>query len=110
VYEPFLKPKDQPRRKEPNPRVMRDGRVVYKKPSKPWDAHRLRIYQRDMGRCVKCGPKSRVLYFNGGDVWNSAEIDHIRAKGMGGGFVDDREFNLETLCHRHHTEKHDKGR
>ena len=111
MYEPILKPKDKPRRREPNPRVTDDGRLIFKKPSRPWDAQRLRVYQRDMGRCVKCGPKSAVLYFNGGDWYNTAQIDHIEEKRMGrDAFTDDRELNLQTLCARHHKEKHDKGR
>lgn len=109
MYEPILKPKDKPRRKEPNPKVYVDGRVVFRKPSKKWDEQRLAVYTRDRGRCVKCGPKSSVLYFNGGDWFNTAHIDHIEEKRMGGGFTDDREQNLQTLCPRHHQEKHDKS-
>jgi len=110
VIQPILKPKDRPRRREPNPRVLPDGRIIFKKPSKAWDEQRLRVYTRDRGRCVDCGPDSRVLYFNGGEWYNRAEIDHVIAKGMGGARTDDRESNLATRCSAHHAEKHDHGK
>jgi 5-methylcytosine-specific restriction endonuclease McrA len=110
MISPILKPKDKPRRREPNPRVLPDGRVIFRKPSKAWDEQRLRVYTRDRGRCLDCGPDSKVLYFNGGEWYNRAEIDHIKAKRMGrDAFTDDREENLATRCSVHHTEKHDKG-
>jgi len=109
MIKPLLKPKDQPRRREPNPRVLSDGRLIFKKPSRQWDEQRLSAYTRDRGRCVVCGPDSRVLYFNGGEFYNRAEIDHIKAKRMGrDAFTDDRLENLATKCHGHHREKHDK--
>lgn len=111
MYERLLKPKDQPRRREPNPRILPDGREIFRKPSKAWDDRRFECYNRDHGRCVDCGPKSPVLYFKGGDWYNSAEIDHVKAKRMGrDAFTDDRLENLATRCQRHHQEKHDKSK
>lgn len=110
MFEPILKPKDQPKRRRPNPEILPDGRWIFLKPSKAWDEQRLKVYCRDEGRCVDCGPHSRVLYFNGGEFYNRAEIDHVKAKRMGrDAFTDDRLENLVTRCHEHHRRKHDKS-
>lgn len=111
----FLKPKDLPKKREPNPRVTEDGRLIFKKPSERWTAQRFKVFQRDNGRCVMqvadgslCG---RLLYFNSNDPFLNAEIDHIKAKRMGrDAFTDDRESNLRTLCISHHNDRHSKGK
>lgn len=104
----WLKPKDLPKRREPNPRVMPDGRLIYKKPSERWTAQRFRVFQRDNGRCVECG---RLLYFNSGDPFRDAQTHHNKHKRMGrDAFTDDRLENLETTCNDCHDKHHSKGK
>jgi 5-methylcytosine-specific restriction endonuclease McrA len=110
----LLKPKDRPKRREPNPRVLDDGRIIFKKPSEKWTEQRFKVFMRDNGRCVMPKPGGTVcgtlLYFNSSDPFRNAEIDHIKGKKMGGAWCDDRMENLRTSCLACHRDRHDKGR
>lgn len=110
----LLKPKDLPKRREPNPRVMPDGRLIFKKPSPKWTEQKFAAFQRDNGRCVMVKPDKtvcgRILFFNSGDPFRDAQTDHVRGKRMGrDAFTDDRLPNLRTTCNDCHRDRHDKG-
>jgi len=110
---PFLKPRDLPKRREPNPRILPDGRLIFKKPSEKWTAQRFKVFMRDNGRCVM--PQAdgtlcnRLLYFNSNDPFRNAEVDHIKTRGMGGANTDDRLEALRLACPDCHRIRHDKG-
>ena len=59
--------------------------------SRPWQRLRLKIFQRDGWRCVKCGKPGRL------------ECDHIVPLDKGGDPWD--PANLQTLCVGCHVEK-----
>jgi len=91
----FPKPSQLPKRRQPNPQVLDDGRLVFRKPSKSWTAQRRKVWERDGRRCVQC---HKPVNFDSGPDWSRAEIDHIKLRKAGGGFTDDSEENLRTLC------------
>jgi hypothetical protein len=88
----FPKPGQLPKRREPNPKVLPDGRLFFIKPSKSWTAQKRKVWERDGRRCVFC---HKSVNFDSGPEWSRAEIDHIRTQGARGG---DQESNLRTTC------------
>ena len=68
----------------PRSYVSTDGREY--RLGEDWKIMREIVWQRDGGRCVKCGELLRL---------GRAEINHKRHRSQGG---DDRKGNLETLC------------
>lgn len=61
---------------------------------------KLELYEKQGWRCAQCGCR---LHLELGR-WNTAELDHIRPQPMGCA-KDDRESNLQVLCHRCNAEK-----
>lgn len=79
--------------------VTWDGREILSPAD--WDRRRVQVWERDgkvcqgekmtaPGRFERCGKALPDIRF--------AEIDHIRARGLGGGWRDDRMENLRLLC------------
>lgn len=75
--------------------MERGGRLILRTQAR-WAAQRRRVYERDGARCQGCG-------LTVGDAFH---VDHIRGRGMGGGFRDDGMENLRLLCVGCHMARH----
>jgi 5-methylcytosine-specific restriction endonuclease McrA len=84
------KPKDQKRGQKPWLRIFSDGREWIDRSTTrgkmEFDARHLNAWDRDHGICGIC--LERVS-------WEDSVADHIKPKGHGGAFHDDRESNLQ---------------
>lgn len=70
-----------------------------------YEAQRLRVWNRDGGRCRCCGHEVN-LHASKKNAWEggakACEIHHIRRRGMGGADRNDRLFNLILFCWKCH--------
>ena len=94
----------KPKRRPSGERTMKDGRQVLD--GADYRARKLEAIAAYDGQCGKCGAAVTM---------ETADLDHKRKRGMGGGTRDDRlrgaDGTLETgnvwpLCRRCHMEKH----
>lgn len=80
----YPKPKRPP---TPAVRVYPDGReccTLTKAGAREYQRRTQEMYSRDKGKCCLCGQF----------IWDSPTFEHLRSRGMGGAFRDDRpEFN-----------------
>lgn len=87
-----------PRPKRPARYVTRDGREIHRSPW-AWLVQRRKAWERDEHRCRACGRELALA---------EAHIDHVRERGMGGAWRDDRLENLLTKCAPCHMARHNQ--
>ena len=80
-------------------KLTKDGREILS--GKDYQARCLEVYVRDDRRCVLCGG-----FLPG---FSTGFIDHIRKRGSGGGWRDDRASKLRTLCPLCHDAEDNRG-
>lgn len=69
-----------------------------------YEAQRLRVWNRDGGKCRCCGKEVQLHALKRNDVvtQKAAEVHHIYRRGMGGADRNDRLFNLILFCWKCH--------
>lgn len=86
-----------PRRSGSFTRALRDGREICF--GQDWERRKYEVWLRDGKRCVECSKLLPNFHAN-------RHTDHIRTRGMGGAYRDDRPENLRTVCDSCHRKRH----
>lgn len=86
---------------DPRSRFTKDGRTLLF--GKDMELLRLAVFFRCNGYCEQKSHASNCPDWIG---WEDGELDHIKAKGLGGGWRDDTEKNTMWLSQPCHMEKH----